>query len=221
MTEQKFPTAGPEDSDEVTLALTTANSLWQSGETDEALRWLKKAMENAEEAGDTMRSVELARAAADLKTAVEKGDHAGDQADAPTTDPSNEADTKESFQPKEAAPTPLDDPSRPKLSKPPKPPPAPKTRLESPIAKAQNGKSRATLGGSNGYSLSAAAAVSDAASNDGPVLTQALRVGIKRSVRDGELLVARLAEDGDVPAGYHEALVVLVDPSKDVLDKLS
>jgi hypothetical protein len=55
----------------------------------------------------------------------------------------------------------------------------------------------------------------------GPVLTQALRVCIKRSVRDGELFVARLLEDGEIPEGYSEALVVLTDPDQDLLDKLS
>ena len=52
-------------------------------------------------------------------------------------------------------------------------------------------------------------------------MTQALRVCVKRSVRDDELLVARLLEDGEVPAGYHEAIVVLTDPTQDLLDKLS
>jgi hypothetical protein len=88
------------------------------------------------------------------------------------------------------------------------------------MAKAQNGKGHAG-DGSNGQSRDSLPSADRELAEEGPVLTQALRVGIKRSLRDGELLVARLAEDGDVPAGYHEALVVLVDPSKDVLDKLS
>ena len=215
MTEQDFPTAGPDDSDEVTLALTTANSLWQNGEKEEALRWLKKAVDNAEEAGDTMRSVELARAAADLKTAAEASESQTKPEEAETEG------SKDSFEPKEAEAARLEEPSRPKLSKPPKPPPAPKTRLDTPMAKAQNGKQQSPPNGSNGHSSAPLPSGIPQTSSDGPILTQALRVGIKRSVRDGELLVARLAEDGEIPAGYHEALVVLVDPSKDVLDKLS
>jgi hypothetical protein len=220
MTEPKFPTAGPDDADEVTLALTTANSLWANGETEEALRLLKKAVEGAEEADDPMRSVELARAAADLKTAVDKKQKAdSEKAEQVNEDQSAAAD---GFQQKDAEKVKLDESSRPKLSKP--PPPPPKTRLDTPMAKSQNGKSHAHKGenGRSNIAVSSAAQVGPGEENhEGAVLTQAIRVGIKRSVRDDELLVARLVEDGDVPAGYQEALVVLLDPDKDILDKLS
>lgn len=47
----------------------TASQLW-SGDPREALRWLRVAAEGAADAGDDLRSVQLARQAADLRTAA-------------------------------------------------------------------------------------------------------------------------------------------------------
>jgi hypothetical protein len=204
MTDQEFPQPEPDDADEVVLALKTAGSLWTSGEKLEAIRWLRKAQESADGAGNDMRSLTLARAAAELTEAAEKTDAL--KADETEQSASEPAATED---------------SRPQLTKPPMPPPNPKTRLESPRAKASNGRSSAAVVAvareGNGQPESGGVV----ASEPGPILTQTLRVGIKRSVRDDELLVARVLEDGEVPVGYQEALVVLTDPSQDLLDKLS
>ena len=50
-----------------------------------------------------------------------------------------------------------------------------------------------------------------------PLFTQALRVAVKRSVRDEELLVAKLLEDGTPPPGMKAALLVLLDADEDLL----
>lgn len=47
---------------------------------------------------------------------------------------------------------------------------------------------------------------------------QAIRVAVKRSVRDGELFVARLLETQAVPAGSHEAFLVLTSPNVDLFE---
>ncbi len=192
MTDAKFPEAEPDDTEDVVLALTTAASLWVGGEREEAIRWLRKAQESADAAGSDVRALELARAAADLAEQVEVADD-----DAP------EASESE----------------RTQLTRPPMPPPGPGARLQSTETTA------ASNGSSNGAGVEPGHAHSPEANGDAtmraPVLTQALRVCIKRSVRDGELFVARLLEDGEVPDGYHEALVVLTDPDHDLLDKLS
>jgi len=39
---------------------------------------------------------------------------------------------------------------------------------------------------------------------------------VKRSVRDGELFVARLLDNQAVPAGSHEAFLVLTNPNVDL-----
>lgn len=45
--------------------------MWAQGEQVEAIRWLKKAADGAEEAGNDMRAVMLAKAAAELRNYVE------------------------------------------------------------------------------------------------------------------------------------------------------
>ncbi len=59
----------PEDNEDVVSALETADIFWTKGDTDEALRWLKRAAETASDAGNDMRALAIARSAADLKSA--------------------------------------------------------------------------------------------------------------------------------------------------------
>jgi hypothetical protein len=58
------------DNDEVEIALETSRSLWAKGDGREALRWLRRAADAAEQGGDDRRQLELARAAADLTAVV-------------------------------------------------------------------------------------------------------------------------------------------------------
>jgi len=51
-----------------------------------------------------------------------------------------------------------------------------------------------------------------------PQYLQAIRVAVKRSVRDGELFVARLIENQPIPQGSHEAFLVLTNPRADLFD---
>lgn len=81
--ELSMPTPIASDSSDVQLALTTAQSLW-SQDPREALRWLRKAAEGAADAGDVLRSVQLARTAADLRD--QAGVTASLPAPAPTAD---------------------------------------------------------------------------------------------------------------------------------------
>jgi hypothetical protein len=55
----------------VAVAIETARALFRTGERLDALRWLRRAAERAEEAGDDLRSVSLARSAADLSTELQ------------------------------------------------------------------------------------------------------------------------------------------------------
>jgi hypothetical protein len=58
------------DAAEVSLALETARALWAKGLALESVRWIQRAAENAESAGNDLRAVSLARAAADLRAEV-------------------------------------------------------------------------------------------------------------------------------------------------------
>lgn len=51
-----------------------------------------------------------------------------------------------------------------------------------------------------------------------PTFTQAIRVAVRRSVRDGDLFVARLLDNQPVPSGSHEAFLVLTNPNIDLFD---
>ena len=66
MNQMNFPASEPNDSDDVTLALETAEALWNRGDPSEALRWLRRAAEAAGDSGDDMRAVVLAKAVAEL-----------------------------------------------------------------------------------------------------------------------------------------------------------
>lgn len=52
------------------MALETARALWSKGQGLESVRWIQRAAENAESAGNDLRAVALARAAADLRAEV-------------------------------------------------------------------------------------------------------------------------------------------------------
>lgn len=66
MNQMNFPASEPNDSDDVTLALETAEALWNRGDPSEALRWLRRAAEAAGDSGDDLRAVVLAKAVAEL-----------------------------------------------------------------------------------------------------------------------------------------------------------
>ena len=62
-----LPEAETADPDGVQLALQAAHTLWSRGDTTESLRWLRRAAESASDEGADMRSLQLAKAAAELR----------------------------------------------------------------------------------------------------------------------------------------------------------
>jgi hypothetical protein len=60
----------PGDNEDVELALETAVRLHRTADFAEALKWLRRAVNAADEAGDDRRQLELARAAADYTTFI-------------------------------------------------------------------------------------------------------------------------------------------------------
>ncbi len=69
--ERAFPTAVTGDSSDVAVTLEVAGALWEKGDKKEAVRWLKRAIEAATQAGDAARAAALASAATDLEAALE------------------------------------------------------------------------------------------------------------------------------------------------------
>ena len=60
-----LPEVEANDPEPVAVAIETARALFKTGERLEALRWLRRAAERAEESGDDVRALNLARCAAD------------------------------------------------------------------------------------------------------------------------------------------------------------
>lgn len=67
----ELPEVEPRDPEAVAVAIETARALFRTGDRLDALRWLRRAAERAEEAGDDLRAVHLARSAADLSTELQ------------------------------------------------------------------------------------------------------------------------------------------------------
>lgn len=63
-----IPPSLPSDPIEVNEALEVARALWDKGDRRDAIRWIRRAFEAADEAGQVARGVALARAAAELET---------------------------------------------------------------------------------------------------------------------------------------------------------
>ncbi len=101
-----IPTTVESDADGVKMSLEAARALALSGEPEEALRLLRRAVDAAEQAGDDMRSIALARAAADIANEIERMKKGGAEA-------SDEAPSSKKF------------PSPPSRKSVPTPPPMP------------------------------------------------------------------------------------------------
>lgn len=186
-----FPSPSSDDTSDVSVALEAARALWDNGEIEEALRWLGRAVESTEQAGNDRRALELARAVADLKDALAPKPPPPPAAASPKPSmkppppplpPAAPTAASPSVQPapavasimKTAPPAPSSRKSLPPTPpsmrpRPPEAPPAPKTD----------------------------AAVADR-----------LRVSVKSSVRDPDLLLVRVLPAGQpVPSGCHEAFL--------------
>lgn len=66
-----FPNAQADDPKTVVMALETGKNEWNRGDLHEAVRWIRRAADAAEAAGNDMRALSLARMAADLKSSLE------------------------------------------------------------------------------------------------------------------------------------------------------
>lgn len=74
----ELPQAESADPDGVQVALRAAHTLWSNGETAESLRWLRRAAETASDEGADIRSLQLAKAAAELRAKLSRKGLLGD-----------------------------------------------------------------------------------------------------------------------------------------------
>lgn len=66
----QVPEPKPEDPEDVSWALSTAEAMWARGDHSEGVKWVRRAAEAAADAENDERSLELAKAAADLAQLV-------------------------------------------------------------------------------------------------------------------------------------------------------
>ena len=66
----QVPEARPNDPEDVSWALSTAEAMWARGDHLEGIKWVRKAAEAASEVEDDERALELAKAASELATIV-------------------------------------------------------------------------------------------------------------------------------------------------------
>jgi hypothetical protein len=240
----KLPAPESDDPDDVVLALETAKALWGRGDPKEAIRWLRRAAEAAETAGNDMRSLTLARTAAELASQVQDEAQEAQAASAP---PAARAPAPVATPPKPAAkapaaaaaprPEPAAPPREPTPAAAPEParpasPPAPVTMSQPPPPMAASRRaeppvrsSPATSGGDRTKDAMAhLAALASADATTGTTRTrrslgpyQALRVSVEPSKDDRKLLVVKvLNQNEQAPASAHEALLVALQPNVDM-----
>jgi hypothetical protein len=193
--DDSFPTPGPEDSDDVELALETAAALWSKGDRSEALRWLRRGAEAAEQAGNDQRALELARRAAELDASPSP---AGEE---PVPEAEAEVETEPEVEPPPPPSVTAAPPARPTL-------PAAASKAPEPhsvrISQAPPKPSqRASVVPDQGPR-----AVEPASKRE------PIRVSVKTSARDQSLLIVRPLENGrKAPFGTKEAMLVFEEPS--------
>jgi hypothetical protein len=164
------------DPNDVAVALEVAGALWEKGNKEEALRWLRRAVEAANDAGEATRAAALAEAAGGIEASLVN------PSDAPP--------------PPTAPSAPVPSPSgRPAEGASARPPPAA-------IGTPAPAPPRPTA---------ATAPVDAVPSKSVPTpRDQRIRVSVKTSVRDPELLLLRPLREGQrAPTGTREGFLIL------------
>lgn len=134
-----IPAPKPSDAEDVSWALSTAETLWKRNERADAISWVKRAARAAGEAEDDLRAIELARIAAELAD----GDAPPTPVEAPRAPAASievDVDLSPSGPSSEdladddvvtSAPVPVAPPKPPPKPAPPKPPPPPRKPMPS------------------------------------------------------------------------------------------
>jgi hypothetical protein len=189
-----FPTPLTGDPNEVANALEAGSAEWGRGDRREAVRWVHRAADAAEAAGDDRRAVGLARIAADLMSSL------GPELLSPV--PRDEG----------AALAPFDDfndqtiVDSPAIQ-------AARTMNHSGVSVTERRPSKPPPPPRPAAVQKPAPASAPFASASAPLPRTALRVAVVRSKENERVLVVNVLDEGaSAPPGTSEALLVLLDP---------
>ena len=224
-----LPEVEPRDPEAVAVAIETARALFRTGERLDALRWLRRAAERAEEAGDDVRSVSLARSAADLSTELQSmppppvASAPPPAASAPPPTVTSSAPPTSRRNDEAAALAPYDD-FADKTAVDVQAPPVVREALQSGVhitelPDSQESPRSVTMPSPSSSIpvVSSSPIVSQAAPP--PALRQALRVAVSADPSTpGTWLVRPLGEGVPAPAGSDEALLIALDPHSQLFD---
>ncbi len=231
----RVPAAVAGDPTDVSTALEVARALWQKGSRDDAIHWVKRAIDAASEAGLSARATALMTAAIELERANEGLVEAAPE-------PEEVAAEEESVEPIAAqvagasvstAPKPPPAPSAAASRPPPAPSASPRAATDPPplpgaVSRAPSPSAKPAASVSprpTGHPAPAARGRASAAPQISVAARPAparlpsgerIRVSVKSSVRDPGLLVVRpLAEGRPLPPGTREGFLVLEEEAVD------
>ncbi len=233
MSSLAIPSPTDSDPEDVVTALETAALFGVKADRAQAVHWLRRAAEMAGESGHDLRAVQLARLAADMSipppappaqaAPVETPPEASSSRSTASSPPplpisasvapsapsrpgsvlpappsrSNSGPPSAPSRRSQELPVTAQGPSAPAQSKPSAPPPV----RDSVPARASNPVAAALLAGESKAPL-----------------RQALRVAVKKNGAPRTYVVSLLEDGAHAPEGFHEALLVLVSPSANLLE---
>jgi hypothetical protein len=238
----RVPQSQPADATDVTLALEVASAVWEKGDGPDAIKWLMRAVEAAEDAGHSGRAETFMRAIADISRAMEPG-HSGaaPAPPAPKTPPPPPPVPGASTAPRtrtqppplppaaSRAPTPPPPPATatpPSLRPPPTPSKASPANLQSTAppapSKAPPPPSWAPTPPPAPVARHAEAARADTPAPSPKTSESRIRVYVRRSTLDPSLFVVRPLADGSaLPAGAREGSLALFGADFDEVDGIA
>jgi hypothetical protein len=186
------PKAEASDDPEVAVLLKAATALWEDGDPNGAVRWYARAAEAAGDVGDDRRALELARAVADLK---------------------DKLGAAEGPRPSTTRPPPSKMPPPPSARKPSLPPKPPLRQRSIPPALPQ-AAATATLPSNGSEAVDAAerngepSHTPSPSPHDGQAGATGVRVSVKTSIRDPDLIIVRVLKKGQAaPSGCGEGVL--------------
>jgi hypothetical protein len=220
---ERFPSVEVGDVDAVAVALETGRALWGRGDPGEAVRWLRRAAEHAEESGNDMRALSLARVAAELTTDMQTAPPASvapvetaapaPPASAPLS--SSASGSRRPLPPSSRAPSPPSPPSPPSARTHSAPTASSSPLQRPPAHTAETTPAAPSVRPSIPPRPAPISAAHPKAKRHG-----AVRVAVQGEKADGSLSITVLDVDQKAPSGAVEALLVPLDADVDLLRRL-
>jgi hypothetical protein len=198
----ELPEVEARDPEAVAVAIETARALFRSGDRTEALRWLRRAAERAEEAGDDLRAFKIASSAADLSTALQSAPPPSQADEAVALAPYDDFSEQTLVDAKGAVRDPV----------------PPVVRIREVASQDAPDESVTVPSPPSAPSFVPRTTLKAQPESVAPAARSALRVSAARDAANPEAWIVRLLPEGTPPpAGSEEALLIALDPYSTLL----